>query len=104
MIRSLGYPYTYFAFPEDERPAPPYLCFFYAGGRDFYADGMNYQVIDELHILRFAPEVDLHADRRIQKALNSFALSCRWERWLDEKTGLWVTEFITEVDIDDDDD
>lgn len=104
MIESMGLPYTYGFFPEHARPAPPYLCFMYAGGRDFYADGANYQVIDELHLLRYAPEVDLHADRRIQKTLNNFGLSCRWERWFDTDTRLWVTEFITDVDIEDDDD
>ena len=98
MIDSIGLPYTYGAFLGDA-PQPPFLVFFYPEGRDFYADGENYGYIDELRLRRYSAEPELHEDRRIVRLLNDNGLSCRWERSYDADNHLWMTEFITEVSI-----
>ncbi len=99
MIAEIGDPYVYGFFSEDKKQAPPYVVFFYAEGRDFYADGENYGYIDELHIRRYTAEPDLHGDRSVIRLLNDNGLTCRWERGYDADEHLWVTEFITEVSI-----
>lgn len=99
MLQESGLPSSYYVV-EGERPKPPFLMFFYAAGRDVYADGVNYATVDELHVLRCASEVDLRADRAIGRLLNDHNLTCRWERWYDPKEKLWVTEFVAEVNIE----
>lgn len=101
MLQKSGLPVSYFSFDEEAgRPAPPYLCFYYGRGHDVYADGVNYATIDELHVLRYSAEPDLHEDRKIGCLLNEHNLTCEWDRLFDERERLWVTEWITEVKID----
>ena len=100
MIASIGLPYAYYQFKEDTRHEPPFLCFLYAAGDDFYADGVNYQQIDTLVIEHYADDPDFDTDERIGEKLNEHGLSyVRTPPVFIESERMWQTVFTTEVDI-----
>ena len=103
MLGEIGLPCAYYRWEDDDpgRPeGPPFLCFYYARGRDFYADGENYAKIEELILERYADAVDLAEDHRIVGILNAHRLTCEWERHYIADQRMWVTVFRTEVNIE----
>lgn len=79
MVASIGLPYAYYQWHDDdpEKPAgPPFVCFYYERGGDFYADGKNYVRIKELVIEHYADNPDFVTDDAIVELLNANGLSC----------------------------
>lgn len=69
MIESIGLPYAYYQFPEGTGQAPPFICFFYSGTDDLYADDSNYQRIVTLNIELYTSEKDFEHEAAIEQAL-----------------------------------
>lgn len=99
MIDSIGFPNSYYAFPENlEEPVkPPFICFFYSDSSDLYADGLNYASIESLSIELYTRFKDFDAERKIEKTLKTHGLTwSREETYLDDEK---LTETIYTVDI-----
>ena len=69
MIEAIGLPYAYYQFPEGTGQAPPFICFFYSGIDDLYADDSNYQRIVTLNIELYTSEKDFEHETAIESAL-----------------------------------
>lgn len=69
MIESIGLPYAYYSFPEEEAPALPYILFYYPQNEDFKADNRNYSSINALNIELYTKEKDFETERKVQKVL-----------------------------------
>lgn len=69
MIESIGLPYAYYQFPEGTGQAPPFICFFYSGIDDLYADDVNYQRIATLNIELYTSEKDFEHEEIIEEIL-----------------------------------
>ena len=101
MVAAIGLPYSYYQFPDGTEQAPPFICFFYTAGDDFYADGINYAQIDGLEIEHYCDEPDLATDRAICELLNEYGLTCvRTPPVFIKEERMWVTRFTAEVVID----
>ena len=50
MVASIGLPYAYHHFDEEQIVAPPYIRWYFNGIDDMYADNINFQSIPELRI------------------------------------------------------
>lgn len=78
MIRSIGFPFAYYQFPEGTAQAPPFICYFYSGDNDFKADNSNYQKIEHLNIELYTDEKNFEAEAQIENVLKSAGLV--WSR------------------------
>ena len=103
MIASIGLPYAYYQWHDDDpsKPAgPPFICFYYAAGNDFFADGVNFAKISDLIVEHYADEVDLATDDLIGETLNANGLTYEWDREFISDQRMWRTVFRCGVDIE----
>ena len=103
MIAGVGLPYAYYQWHDDdpEKPAgPPFICFYFDRGEDFFADGENYTKIDRLVIEHYADEVDLVTDALIGTTLTENGLTYQWDRQFIRDQRMWQTVFIAGVNIE----
>lgn len=83
MIESIGLPCTYYQFPEDKAPDPPFICYFYTASNDFFADGINYQKIEELVIELYTDTKDIETELAVESVLTASGYT-----WTREETPL----------------
>ena len=71
MINSIGLPYAYFSFPENEAPALPYIVYHYPSNEDFGADNTNYVSIDNVSIELYTENKDFTTESTVETVLNA---------------------------------
>ena len=71
-------PNAYYQFEDDTGIAPPFICFYYTGSRDLYADNTNYQKIDHLVVELYTREKDFTLEANLESVLNAAGLT--WSR------------------------
>lgn len=101
MVKSMGLPYAYYQFPENTAQAPPFICYFYSGSKDLYADQENYQRIEELNIELYTIRKDFDLEASIEAILkaNGFTYSRQDSYIGDEK--MWQIAYEMDVLITD---
>ena len=98
MVESIGYPATYYEFQKDV-PKRPYVVWYFPRSDDFYADGLNYQKIEQLNIELYTRTKDFEAEAAVEAVLASYGLSwTREEQMIDQESGYEVL-YIMEVII-----
>ena len=75
MVKSMGLPYAYYQFPENTQQAPPFICYFYSGTSDFFADQENYQRIEQLNIEFYTKRKDFAKEEAIEAILKANGLT-----------------------------
>ena len=85
-------PNAYYQFEEDTGIVPPFICFYYTGSRDMYADNSNYQKIDHLVVELYTKEKDFSLEAALESALNAAGLT-----WSREETRLDSERMYVEV-------
>lgn len=71
MIAGLGLPYTYYSFPMNVAPDPPYIVFNYPDINDLAADNTNYGHIVTLNLELYTASKDFSVEETIEAALNA---------------------------------
>ena len=69
MIESIGLPYTYDFFPNNEAPQLPYIVFNYPSRDDFGADNINYSKISILNVELYTASKDIDLEKRVEAVL-----------------------------------
>ena len=96
MIASIGYPSTYYEF-QGSAPTKPFVVWYFPNGNDFYADGENYQKIEQINIELYTHTKNFDAEATVEAILTQNGLSwSREEQMLDQESGYEVL-YITEV-------
>lgn len=86
MVSSIGLPYAYYQFPEGTAVAPPFVCFYFEGSDDLYADDKNYQKIRPLTIELYTDNKDFSLEATVEGILTSNGLTyARNESWIDSE-------------------
>lgn len=86
MVASIGVPYAYYQFPEGTAQAPPFVCFYFEGSDDLYADDKNYQKIRPLTIELYTDNKDFSLEATVEGILASNGLTyARNESWIDSE-------------------
>lgn len=103
LISSIGLPYAYYQFPENDpnnpAPDPPFVCFYFSGSDDLLADDTNYQKIRPLVIELYTDNKDFTLEETVETALNSAGLVfSRSETYIDAEK-LYMVTFNTEIVI-----
>lgn len=75
MIGEMGYPYAYLQFDRSTAVRPPFICFYYPGNDDVYADNQNYQRIVELIIELYSDTKDFDAEEAVEATLSQHDLT-----------------------------
>ncbi|MBR2653966.1 MAG: hypothetical protein IKD59_05355 [Lachnospiraceae bacterium] len=70
MIAGMGLPYTYYSFPNNIAPEPPYIVFNYPETDDLLADNSNYANINTLNLELYTASKDIETEETIEAALN----------------------------------
>lgn len=75
MIASVGLPYAYDHFEEDDSPGqPPFICFTYPSSDNFFADDSVYQKIKQLSIELYTDAKEPTLEKRVEDALDAAGL------------------------------
>jgi len=99
MIEEVGLPFAYREFEEGSAEAPPFICFFFPGTNDFFADNSNYQRIEELVVELYTDEKDFDLEERLEGILASHGLTFeRTEDRLDSER-MYMETYTMEVVI-----
>lgn len=86
MVASIGVPYAYYQFPEGTAVAPPFVCFYFEGSDDLYADDKNYQRIRPLTIELYTDNKDFSLEATVEGILTSNGLTyARNESWIESE-------------------
>lgn len=70
IIAGFGLPYTYYSFPNDIAPDPPYIVFNYPENDDVLADNSNYASVVTLNLELYTAEKDIELEETIEAVLN----------------------------------
>lgn len=86
MVSSIGVPYAYYQFPEGTAQAPPFICFYFEGSDDLFADDTNYQKIRPLTIELYTDNKDFSLEATVEGKLTSNGLTyTRNEAWIESE-------------------
>lgn len=97
MLEGIKLPVTYYEWPENKAPDPPYLCFYYPGDNDFKADDSNYQRIRTLVVELYTDEKDIELEEAVESALSGMVYD-REEVYIDSER-LFEVSYTMEVVI-----
>lgn len=99
MIEEIGLPFSYYQFNDGTGVAPPFICFFYGGSNDLYADDSNYQKIETVYIELYSDQKDFTLEESVETVLKSHGLTwTREETWIDSER-MYEVVFTMEVVI-----
>lgn len=105
IIASIGLPYAYYQFPDDDpknpAPPPPFICFYYPGSDNFNADNRVYARIEALTVELYTDEKDFTLEAAVEAALNAAELPWDRSETYIESEKLHMTTYTTEVYIQD---
>lgn len=99
LVASIGLPYAYYQFDEQHPQKPPFVCFFYTGSSDLYADQSNYQKITGLSIELYSAEKDFPLEEKIETLLNNNGLTYYKEENYIRSERIWQTAYDMEIII-----
>lgn len=74
-IENMGFPCAYHQFLNGTAEPPPFICWFFPGIDDLYADNSNYQRIVRLIIEFYSDEKDFAGEATIEAALKEGGFS-----------------------------
>lgn len=74
MIENIGLPFTYYSFPNDIAPEPPYIVFNYPDRDDFAADNANYVKVETLTIELYTATKDFQTEAKVESVLTANGL------------------------------
>ena len=87
MISSIGIPYAYNQFADDDGQAPPFICFLYDdASADLMADNINYQKIRPLTIELYTDNKEFALEQTVEDTLTAYELPfTRQETYLESE-------------------
>lgn len=99
MLAETDVPVAYYQFKEGTGQAPPFICFYYPGSNDAYADDRNYQRITDLTIELYTDEKDFALEEALEEVLdtNGFAYA-KEETYIDTEK-MYEVIYTTDVVI-----
>lgn len=84
MLDTTGLPVTYRAWPIDEAPPMPYICYLVAFSNNFGADNVVYWPINHLQIELYTELKDPESEGKVEAALSSLYWE-KTETYIDEE-------------------
>lgn len=101
MIGGIGLPYAYDHFPKRSAPGgPPFICYLFTGSRNFAADGVVYQRIEELRVELYTDVKDPALEERVEAALTAAGIVFERDEDYIEAERMHMTVYTSEILFD----
>ena len=97
MISTIGLPYTYYSFPDNVAPDPPYIVFNYPENDDFGADNENYVSIDVLNLELYTAKKDFDTESSIEAVLKANGFFYEKSETYIRQEHLFQTTYVSQV-------
>lgn len=72
LLETTGMPVTYRAWPENEAPPLPFICYLVAYSNNFGADIGVYHKVDHIQVELYTKQKDQSSEDKVENALSSF--------------------------------
>lgn len=99
MVASMGLPYAYYQFPEGTAQSLPFICFFFVGIDDLYADNSNYKRIEQLSVELYTKDKDFDTEATVEGVLKNNNLTYSKECNYIDSEKMWQIAYDMEVII-----
>lgn len=76
ILKTSGLPVTYRAFPENEAPPLPYICYLIQGSDNFAADGQVYYKADRVQVELYTQHKQPEVEEKVEEVLAAYY----WEK------------------------
>lgn len=83
--------------PENSAPDPPFVCYFYPGCDDLFADDENYQGVADLAVELYTDNKDFLLEAEFEKALRAAGLAWDKEETYLSGQRMYMTTWTTQV-------
>lgn len=71
LLKSTGIPVTYYAWPENQAPQLPFICYLTPGSNNFAADGLVYYPITQVNVELYTKIKSPETEAKVEGALAS---------------------------------
>lgn len=71
LLKSTGIPVTYYAWPENQAPQLPFICYLTPGSNNFAADGLVYYPITQVNVELYTKIKSPETEAKVEEALAS---------------------------------
>ena len=100
IIKQAEVPCEYYKFAEDTKQEPPFICYFFDGSEDLYADGTNYLRLERLYIELYTDRKDFALEDKLQKILNKNGIAFSKEEDNIDSEHMHVTVYTTTINLE----
>ena len=100
IIKQAEVPCAYYKFAEDTKQEPPFICYFFDGSEDLYADGINYLRLERLYIELYTDRKDFALEDKLQKILNKNGIAFSKEEDNIDSEHMHVTVYTTTINLE----
>lgn len=99
LAESFGLPCAYYQFAQDTAQPPPFLCWFFSGSDDFFADDSNYQRVRQLNMELYTTRKAFDQEEAIESRLEALHLPYYKEETFLDKERMHMTSYEMELVI-----
>lgn len=100
MVAGIGYPAAYYQFKEGTAEPPPFICYYYTGRDDFFADNSNFSKIANLTIELYTDFKDPEAEDAVEAKIEAAGLTYVKTETVIDSEKLYMAAYDMEVLID----
>lgn len=93
LVESFSLPCAYYQFPADTAQPPPFLCWFFSGSDDFFADDRNYQRIRQLNLELYTARKAFDLEEEIESRLEALNVPYYKEEVYLDKERMHMTSY-----------
>lgn len=72
LLESTGLPVTYRAWPNQQTPTLPWICYLVTGSNNFYADGKIYLAVSVISVELYTALISPTLEQQLEQALQGF--------------------------------
>ena len=72
LLESTGLPVTYRAWPDQQAPALPWICYLVTGSNNFFADGKMYLGVSMVSVELYTALISPALEQQLEQALQGF--------------------------------
>lgn len=100
MIGSIGLPFAYDHFTDEDTPGgPPFICFLFPNSDNFSADGIVYQKFKTLNIELYTNEKEPDYEEDVEDALDAAGLFYQSDETYLESEKMYMVRWETDVPL-----
>lgn len=97
ILKSMGLPYRYHHFEEEEAVAPPFLIYIEEQSSNFYADGITYVKNSQCSIELYTDSRDKKLEEKLEKLMKDNGLTWMAEYGYIETENMFLIRYEMEV-------